>query len=162
MNDCIHYGETWRRLAAGLVDAALLAVPVGVAWALMPADPAQTLPTIIVFASGLVMFYRMILEGSAWQATPGKRLLDLKVTAPDGARLSYANTAVRGWPFWLPGAMTGVTGQLMPALVVICVAALLLIPLTARRQGLHDLTARTIVVRRHVEFQAAGGEPPTG
>lgn len=158
MNDYIHYGEVWRRLAAGVVDLAILAVPVAVAWAVAAAEPAEKLPTVIVLASGLVMFYRMIFEGSSLRATPGKLLFDLKVTNPDGAQLSYASTALRGWPFWLTGAMLGVTGELMTVLALICVAALVLIPFTPRRQGVHDLVARSIVVRRYVDLGKAGSD----
>jgi len=155
MNDLIHYGEAWRRLVAALLDAAILAPPIAAAWWLTPAGPAESTATAIVFGSGLVMFYRMVLEASARQATPGKRLLDLKVTNPEGARLSYASTAVRGWPFWLPGAMFGVSGEIIAVVLVVCAAAVAVIPLTPRRQGLHDLTARTIVVRSDVEIAPA-------
>ena len=158
MTDLIHYGEIWRRLAAGVVDALILAVPIAALAATVPAPPEEAAATVIVFGSGLVMFYRMILEGSSWQATPGKLLLDLRVTNPEGARLLYANTALRGWPFWLPGAMLGVTGELLAPLVLLSVAALAAIPLTARRQGLHDLTARSIVVRRYVTIGRADDE----
>ncbi len=159
MNDLIHYGEIWRRIAAGFVDALILAVPITAAAALLPAPPEEAAATVIVFASGLIMFYRMVLEGSAWQATPGKLLLDLKVTNPEGDRLAYANTALRGWPFWLPGAMLGVTGELIAILVLAALVAIAVVPFTARRQGLHDLIARSIVVRRYVTIQPAE-EPP--
>lgn len=160
MTAYIHYGETWRRLVAGMVDLAILAVPLAIAWLIGPGDPAEALPGLIVLGSGLAMFYRMILEGSSWQATPGKLLLDLKVTHPDGAQLSYASTAVRGWPFWLPGAMLGVTGQFLPVLAIVSAAALALIPLTGRRQGLHDLTARSVVVRRYVRIDPDSAARP--
>lgn len=160
MNDTIHYGEVWRRAAAGVIDAIIVGIPVGVAALLMPGDTEGTTATLIVLASGLIMFYRMVLEGSSWQATIGKKLMDLKVVNPEGAQLAFAGTAVRAWPFWLPGAMLGVTGELLPVLLVVSLAAIAIIPLTARRQGLHDFTARSIVVRRYIEIDPeAGGGP---
>lgn len=150
MAEIIHYGEAWRRLLAAVVDAAILAPIVAAFWLLAPAPPEEMTATAIVFASGLVMFYRMVLEGSPWQATVGKYLLDLKVTNTAGDQLSFAATALRAWPFWLPGALLGVTGELLAPLVVLSLAALLPIPLTATRRGLHDWSARTIVVRRYV------------
>jgi len=158
MAEYIHYGEVWRRLLAAVVDATILLPVIAVFWLLVPAPPEEAVATLIVFASGLVMFYRMVLEGSPWRATLGKYLLDLKVTNAAGAQLSYANTALRGWPFWLPGAMLGVTGELIGPLVVVSLAALAVTPLTASRQGLHDMTARTIVVRRYIQ----PGHSPTG
>ena len=152
MADYIHYGEVWRRVVAGLVDLVILAVPVALFALLSPSPPEEDVATLIVFASGLTMFYRMILEGSPMQATIGKRLLDLKVTNPEGEQLSWANTAVRSWPFWLTGALFGVTGELVAVVILISAAALAVIPFTARRQGLHDFTARSIVVRRYVEI----------
>lgn len=162
MTDTIHYGEVWRRAVAGVIDAVIVGIPVGAAALLMPAEAEGSEATLIVLASGLVMFYRMVLEGSSWQATIGKKLLDLKVVTPEGAQLAFAATAVRAWPFWLPGALLGVTGQLLPVLLVVSLAAIAVIPLTARRQGLHDFTARSIVVRRYIEIHppAAGNPPP--
>ncbi len=158
MNDTIHYGEVWRRALAGVIDAAIIGVAVGAAALLIPSDAEGAAATLIVLASGLIMFYRMVLEGSSWQATIGKKLMDLKVINPEGAQLAFAATAVRAWPFWLPGAMLGVTGELLPVLLVVSLAAIVVIPLTARRQGLHDFTARSIVVRRYIEIDPEPGD----
>lgn len=157
MAEYIHYGEVWRRIAAGALDMAILAPLVGLFWLLMPAPPEEAVATSAVFSSGLIMFYRMVLEGSGLKATIGKYLLDLKVTNRNGDQLLFATTALRGWPFWLPGAMVGVTGELIVPLMVLSAAALALIPLTERRQGLHDISARTIVVRRYIEPGATTG-----
>lgn len=147
----IHYGEPPRRLVAAILDLAIVALPVAVAAALMPGQVAadEMAAGLIVLASGLIMFYKIVLEGSARKATVGKLLLDIKVTGLDGAQLSYASCALRSWPLWLPGAMVGVTGTLQPLIVVLCLVAVGLIPFNGRRQGLHDMMARAVVVRGH-------------
>lgn len=149
--DYTWYGEPWRRLAAALIDLAILAVPTAAVALLLAAQaPAGEawLGTLIVAGSGLVMFYKMVLEGSPVMATPGKLLMDLKVVGLFGEQLSYAACALRSWPFWLPGAMLGVTGELIELLILASLAALVIIPFTRRRQGLHDIMARAIIVHR--------------
>lgn len=57
---------------------------------------ARTIPRYAAFLLWLV--YSAIFEASAYQATPGKRLLGLKVTDSQGKRLTFAQSCWRnGW-----------------------------------------------------------------
>lgn len=81
----------------------------------------------------IIWVYGVAMEASPWQATAGKRLMGLVVTDDEGRRPTLWRVALRrsGWfisYFFAP--------------------LFLLIAFTARRQGLHDMIARTLVLRR--------------
>jgi uncharacterized RDD family membrane protein YckC len=105
-----------------------------------PAARAQVaqLSAAIVHASLVIavvaMVYFVAFEASAWQATPGKRLLGLRVEGTDGARLSWSRALARhvaGVASWL----TLNIGHLLVAL-------------RPDRRALHDLLAGTCVGAR--------------
>ena len=111
-----------------------------------------------MLGSGLAMFYRMIFEGSRMRATPGKFLLDLKAVHPDGRTMLFAASALRGWPWWLTGAVAGIMPGAAPVAALLCLAALALIPASGRRQGLHDRMAGTRVVMRASREETGPGD----
>ena len=74
-----------------------------------------------------------LFESSRWQATPGKRLLRLQVVNLQGGRVRFGQALVRTLVM-LCGVILYGLGTL-PALF------------TRRRQTLHDLVAKTLVVR---------------
>ncbi|MBS0194094.1 MAG: RDD family protein [Proteobacteria bacterium] len=76
--------------------------------------------------------YFIAFESSAWQATPGKRLVGIKVTDADGARISRARAAARFLAAGLSWAVLNL-GQAMAAL-------------PPEHRALHDLIAGTRVV----------------
>ena len=146
----------WRRAAAALVDAAVLAAVVAVLWPPGAQPPVQGLAGLLVPAAALAMFYRVLSEGSRLAATPGKLLLGLRVAQEDGGPVSFATAAVRAWPWWLTGAVAGIAPSAVPVAAALCLAALAPIPLSASRRGLHDRMARASVVdNRH---HATGGK----
>ncbi len=79
-------------------------------------------------------FYWTLLESSRWQATLGKRMMGLVVTDTRGYRLSWQRALLR----YLGRVLCGITLGVGFTLALI----------TERRQGLHDLIARTLVMRR--------------
>lgn len=135
-----------RRMAAWLIDGVIawalqIAVGAWLAALLMPvaehgeAGAGAGLEVIVVVSSLLVgWLYWVGFEASGWQATPGKRLLGMAVVRTDGRQLSVGRALLRNMAR------------------VLCVLTLgtgyLLILWTRRRQGLHDLVADTVVVRR--------------
>lgn len=136
-----------RRIAAGLVDAAAIAA-IGLL-ALLAAGQSITAaatPGTLVLTAAIAMFYRIFTEGTARMATPGKRLLGLRVRPPEGGRLDFAVAALRGWPWWLTGALAGVDPQLVPAGALLSLAALIPIVFSTERRGLHDRMAGTRVI----------------
>jgi uncharacterized RDD family membrane protein YckC len=96
-------------------------------------------PLLWVFVIGFYVLpilmqgaYHILFTGSAWQATPGKRVLGIKVVDSEGARITLARSTGR----WFAAALSYLTfyiGFLMAAF-------------TDRKLALHDMVASTRVV----------------
>lgn len=78
----------------------------------------------------ILFLYYSFFEASVWQATPGKRLLRIRVTDLNSERISYGKSAVRF-------LCKIISTQLLIGYIMIF--------FTKKRQGLHDLLAKTIV-----------------
>jgi len=120
-----------RRFLALLVDALLLnllaAVLIGV--------QTQEAPGVGVLAAFVAAWlYNAGLESSPAQATVGKLLLGMRVTDVDGRRISFARASLR----FIAKIVSG----------LVLALGYLVAFFTPKRQGLHDLVARTLVVRR--------------
>ncbi len=143
-----------RRIAAALVDAASIAA-IGLLALLASGQSVTAVPTpgTLVLTAAIAMFYRIFTEGTARMATPGKRLLGLRVRPPESGRVDFAVAALRGWPWWLTGALAGIDPQLVPAGALLSLAALVPIVFSSDRRGLHDRMAgtRLILDRRRTE-----------
>ncbi|MFT8676167.1 MAG: RDD family protein [Acetobacter sp.] len=81
--------------------------------------------------------YCILFEASALSATPGKILCRLKVVTLAGARISLARAALR---FVVKAFLS------FPLLYI----GVLMVAFTRRKQGLHDLVAKTLVIRQDV------------
>ncbi len=139
-----------RRLAAYLIDLPLMllaqaatgaaALALGaVAWMLLAGGEEGAATNAAAAAIWLVIAltgygYFTACEASPWQATPGKRLLGLRVARVDGRPLDLRTAAVRSLARSLCHLSLGL--------------GYLLALSNRRRQGLHDLIAKTVVVRR--------------
>ena len=151
------YSSFWLRAGAWALDYVILLVPstliayaLGVISAMQElmaklsagADTMQAMQSyadiakpasLLIIALGFV--YYAAFEASAWQATPGKRICGIHVTDMLGARLtpmrSIGRNAVR------------LTNALLFLIPLICYLAA---AWTAKKQGLHDLLAGTLVV----------------
>jgi len=144
------YGGFWRRALALLIDdliivgvALLSSLAVGHAQRVAPGTP-HALMGVVVFA--LTILYEPAFLSSSLEATPGKRLLDLRVTGLAGERLSFFRALVR----FLSKLVSGLT---------LCVGYAMA-AYTARRQALHDMIAGTLVVRRGLAPEAIAAAPP--
>jgi uncharacterized RDD family membrane protein YckC len=136
------YAGFWKRLAAFLVDTIVLAgvgFCVGFAFgfvmvlALGPRLDQDVLQLASFGLGFLINFlYYAILESSESQATPGKRVLHIKVTDEDGRRITFARATGRYFAKLLSFVILGV-GCLMAAF-------------TPRKQALHDSLAHTLVI----------------
>lgn len=136
-----------RRIAAGLIDAAAIAAIALLALlASGQSFAAVATPGSLVLTAAIAMFYRIFTEGTARMATPGKRLLGLRLRPPEGGRLDFTVAALRGWPWWLSGALAGIDAQLVPAGALLSLAALVPIVFSTDRRGLHDRMAGTRVI----------------
>ena len=79
--------------------------------------------------------YFSLQESSAQQATLGKRAIGIKVTDLEGRRVSFGRATARYFSKILSG--------------LICDVGFIMAGFTARKQGLHDMIASTLVVRTH-------------
>ncbi len=159
------YAGFWRRFLAGLIDTVILLIPVFIlatvtGFALFaaftdPAAAAEMTPSIAYLIPAFLMFwgYKAILESSSWQATIGKKALGLKVTTLGGEKVSLGQATMRTWPFWLGTAIqilesvAGMGGVLSGAIGLAGLIALIVIAFTPKKQGVHDMMAKTLVVR---------------
>jgi len=78
--------------------------------------------------------YFTLLESSKWQATIGKKLIGLKVTDENGERINFGRANARYWSKIISGMTLGI-GFIMAGF-------------TEKKQALHDIIARTLVVRK--------------
>jgi uncharacterized RDD family membrane protein YckC len=151
------YSSFWIRVGAFLLDYIILLVPFTVLAQVMGVLTAAQEVVLKISAGGdmlqaadaygevarpwtmltiaLGFIYYAAFEASAWQATPGKRICGIHVTDVQGARLtplrSVGRNAVR---------LTNIVMPLIPFISYMAVAW------TAKKQGLHDLLAGTLVV----------------
>jgi uncharacterized RDD family membrane protein YckC len=99
---------------------------------------------VIIAVVTLASFAYFAWSWVNWGATPGQRLLNLKVVrAEDGQRLDYGRATVRWAVLTLPviSLVLFFITWIWPLIVAVWVAA------SARKQGPHDLAARSFVVQ---------------
>ncbi len=163
--EAMAYAGFWRRFLAGLIDFVILLIPTFIlatvtGFALFasftdPTAAAGVTPSVAYLVPVFLIWwgYKAILESSSWQATIGKKALGLKVTTIGGEKLSIAQATMRTWPFWLGAliqifeSVAGMGGILSGAIGLISVIALIVIAFTPKKQGVHDMMAKTLVVR---------------
>ncbi len=93
-------------------------------------SPIVAILNIII---GLVYF--AYFESSAKQATIGKQALDIKVVDMDGQRISFVKAILRWFLKILSGIILGI-GYLLPLF-------------TQKKQALHDMIGKTLVVKNY-------------
>lgn len=140
----------WRRLGAYLVDMLIVSIPTvlllelaGFTGPEVPLTALAQMPTdqLVAVAEEMALYAVVVFvlqwpyfagfEASSWQATPGKRVLSVKVTDSQGNRLSFGRATGRYFAKFLSEALAYL-GYAM-------------IGLTEEKQGLHDLVAKTRV-----------------
>ena len=142
-------------LLAGLIAFSLLAVLV--AWATKANWVTEALSVVWLLGVFVIRnFYFLIFEIQPRAATPGKRVMGLRVIAADGGRLTadavFARNAMRELEVFLPATFlfsrgAGVDGWLI-LLGVVWSGVFLVFPLFNRdRLRLGDLAAGTMVVK---------------
>jgi uncharacterized RDD family membrane protein YckC len=143
----VGYGGFWIRVLAALIDGVIVrlaAVPVvlifgGLGMARMTIGLPRgglgilgggVTVMVILFGGWL---YEALMESSSYQATLGKMILGMKVTDLYGNRISFGRATGRHFAKILSG-------------MVLCIG-FIMVGLTQRKQGLHDLLAGTLVRR---------------
>lgn len=133
----------WYRLLAFLIDfplsIALSLVIITLLEFALPGDPLHLTKvsgnTVAILF--LQFLYFSFFEGSSWKATPGKRILKLRVTDLRGQRLSLAKSALRTASKVLIFASCG--------------TIIFFIFITEKYQSGYDKISRTLVLRKTTE-----------
>ncbi|MEL6707403.1 MAG: RDD family protein [Pseudomonadota bacterium] len=133
------YAGFWVRFFAYILDFfvfIILALPLVFLFGTPEFDAATgstsySLPEYVTFP--IFLAYFVGFEGSPKQATPGKMAMGLVVTNQAGGRLSWPHALARFLAKFLS--------------LVVFLIGFVMVAFTPRKQGLHDLLARTLVVR---------------
>lgn len=151
------YAGFWIRFIAYLVDALILYVPVSVFNYIFIIDGIISFTqnssldsmdwsafyrtfVLCIFLNLLVYwFFSAMFESGGWQATPGKRLMGLRVVDEMGGRISFKVATGRYFSKYL-SALILFIGYIM-------------VGLTEKKQGLHDKMAGTFVLYGKPETQ---------
>lgn len=78
--------------------------------------------------------YEALFTSSKMMATPGKRLLGFAVVTEQGQRLSFGRAIGRAF------------GKILSQMILLI--GFIMVAFTGKKQGLHDLIAKTLVVQR--------------
>lgn len=87
-----------------------------------------------VLTTAIALLYWSLMESSKYQATVGKLALGLTVTDMDGNKLEFVKAFVRNICKIISGMIMGI-GYIMAGF-------------TEKKQGLHDIIANTLVVKK--------------
>lgn len=152
------YAGFWIRTGAYLIDSVIMAIPMFIGIFILsmmaastgftdydPYDPASAQPELpaglligfvlfMGFMFLLNVFYFAFLQSTKMQATVGKKLLGLKVTDLNGNRITFW----RGFGRYLA----------MVFLSSIFYIGYIMAGVTEKKQGLHDMIASTLVVKK--------------
>lgn len=159
------YAGFWKRFGAWVIDYLILMVPItiialsmgatdafehlmaqmhsGTATAVAVAEYSKAIRPVSIIAMIIGFVYYVAFECSKLQATPGKLAVGLRVTDLNGQRLGVGRSVARNVI-----RLVNVITALLPFICYIVVAW------TERKQGLHDMMARTLVLNgRASEFK---------
>lgn len=146
----VHAGF-WRRCAAYVLDGIILMIPFMLVFGLLGYKSFELAMTGEAPASMLFLLYFLAyigaivlswlyfakFESGASQATPGKRVMGLKVTDTHGQRISFGRATGRFF------------GKIITGIIPLGIGWMLA-GWTGRKQALHDMMASTCVVFREV------------
>jgi uncharacterized RDD family membrane protein YckC len=130
------YSDFRRRLYASAIDLFFVGLAMlGLRWVLDRIAPGWYPDPLVVLLAPIAFcwLYFAIAESSRWQATPGKRAMDIHVTDGQGRRLTFARASAR----WLAKVVTALLFGI----------GFVLIARTERKRGLHDWLADTLISR---------------
>lgn len=129
------YSGFFRRLLAAIIDhfiIGILASALGFMGHFRIYDEDSLTAYPIIGIGVFTLLYCVFMESSAWQATVGKKLLNMKVTDENFARISPVKALVRYAASWLSGA-------------ILCLGYLWVI-FDSKKQAWHDKIAGTYVI----------------
>jgi uncharacterized RDD family membrane protein YckC len=142
------YAGFMRRMAAYLIDGALLAAVQGVLAAgvfLMAPHDLRALANLLPVSAAMSWAYFALFESSPMRATVGKYALGLYVSDALGDPITFRRATARYW-LKLLSSLVLMLGWFMTAF-------------TPKKQALHDLVAGTLVLRNAYLPVPAGTTP---
>lgn len=158
------YAGFWKRFGAWVIDYLILLVPVsiiavsmgatvafehfmtqlhsGVAPSVAVVEYSKAVRPASLVALVIGFVYYAAFECSKWQATPGKLAIGMRVTSLDGHRIGFGRSLARN-----AVRLVNMITALLPLICYLAVAW------TMRKQGFHDMLAKTLVLNgRASEF----------
>jgi uncharacterized RDD family membrane protein YckC len=163
----VHYAGFWIRVVAAIVDGIALWIVWSLIVLVLPAESAAPVPSenadleawiewanslisprqVIVYAA-VVWAYFAFQESSSAQATLGKRMMGIRVSTENGARLSLVTASLRAWPIWLPSVAALAGSSISSVVGLVAFISCIAVAFSARKQGLHDKMAGAVLTRR--------------
>lgn len=147
-NKQLSYVGFWFRVIASIVDAIIvqvgsyfivfpLAFTLGISMAgTSSLEEVQLVGEGLGVIIGILLqwLYFTVLESSSWQATPGKKIFGFKVTDMNGQKIGFGKANARYW------------SKIISAFILMI--GFLMVAFTKRKQGLHDIIAGTLIVKK--------------
>jgi uncharacterized RDD family membrane protein YckC len=142
----MEYAGFWRRFAAYLIDNILVGVVIGILIAILGAiaDDAGVVIGYLIAIVGSFVYFAWF-ESSEYQATVGKIALGIQVTDLQGNRVSFGKALGRN------------VAKILSALILYI--GFIMAAFTEKKQGLHDMIAGTLVVKKGASVPSAAETP---
>lgn len=129
MSEPVVYAGAPRRLAAWLIDALILGVPLGIAhFFLLSDEKVEALGTIAT-----TVYYTLTWSRFGGGKTVGMRLLGIRVVSMNGEPIDLWRALMRA--------------VALAVSIAVLLLGVALVLVDKKKQGLHDKIARTYVVR---------------
>lgn len=122
----------WRRFLAVVVDSIILGLITNILWWVI-LDKFINLQTFYGLIVLIGVLYSVWFESSTYQATPGKMAIGAKVVGYNGQRISFGLAFLR------------YVGKIISTLIIFI--GYFMVAFTAKKQGLHDYLAKTLVIK---------------
>lgn len=135
------YAGFWERVLAFLIDIIIVIIFLEIMERILRSSGYSAGKSLAIRDNALrnfaiLTFYFTIMEISKWQGTVGKIMLNVKVTDENGNKVTFIKSLIRN------------VSKLLSATALNM--GFFMIAFTSRRQGLHDMIAHCLVVRKTI------------
>ena len=135
------YGKYSQRFLAFIIDSLIISIIVSIIWFAFGLEiPVENfrIGNFVLFNTSITgwfigVFYYGIMEGSAKQASYGKRVMGIKVCMDDGSKISIWNSLVRN------------AGKLFSGILFF--AGYIYIFISKKNQALHDILSNAVIIQ---------------
>jgi uncharacterized RDD family membrane protein YckC len=135
MTELLNYAGFWLRFSAAIIDTLILWIPCSLfSWVFVGDSESAYLLVVDLLQMTLIWcLYYGFLESSQSEGTLGKQILGLRVCDINRNRLSFTHAVARYLMGFIAAAPFGI--------------GLMMVGWTKRKQGLHDIICKCLVVR---------------